>query len=115
MLKIVEQILSFNRQSKIYFLALISAAAITACSTVHPNLDLVIAREALSSATEVEGAKYSPSNYNYAEEAFHRGMRYYHDGSYEKAVDEFQTCITYAERAENASRVTRQKQGDEAL
>lgn len=78
-------------------------------------MDLVLAREAYNSATEVDAAKWSPANYHKAEESFRKGMLYYKQNAFKDAVNEFKVARVYAERAENSARVQRQKSGEEGL
>jgi hypothetical protein len=75
----------------------------------RPNVDLVLAREAFQSAQEVDAAKYSPANYHRAEESYRSAMNNYKNRSYEEAILDFRAAKIYAERAENAARVQRQK------
>jgi len=87
-----------------------------ACTTAgSPNLELVLTREAFTSAEEVDAAKYSPANFLKAEELYRKGMESYKKRDYDGAVDEFRKARGYAERAETSARVQRQKAGEEAL
>ena len=90
-------------------------ATLTGCATERPNVHLVLAREAFTAAKEVESARYAPGYYHKAEESYRRGMNAYQEGKMGEAVKEFKNSKVYAEKAENAARIQRQKQGDEAL
>lgn len=86
-----------------------------ACATTKPHLPLVLAREALASAKEVDAPRYAPGQYFKAEEAFRVGMAFYSEKAYSDAIEKFQLAKEYAEKAENSARLQRQKAGDEAL
>jgi TolA-binding protein len=88
---------------------------IAACSIDRPNPELVTAREAFAAATEVDSAKYAPANYHKAEETYRRAMGLYKEQRYKDAIKEFRLARSYAERAENAARIQRQKSGEEGL
>ncbi|MDZ4678079.1 MAG: DUF4398 domain-containing protein [Oligoflexia bacterium] len=78
-------------------------------------MEYVLAREAFMAAREGESARYAPGYYHKAEESYRRGVQAYQDQSYNEAVDEFIQARLYAEKAENAAHIQRQKSGDEAL
>ncbi|MBK9294534.1 MAG: DUF4398 domain-containing protein [Oligoflexia bacterium] len=76
---------------------------------------MVLAREALSSAKEVDAARYAPGQYFKAEEAYRIAVGLYAEKSYDSAIEKFEQAREYAEKAENSARIERQKAGDEAL
>ena len=88
---------------------------ILGCTTPHPTLDYVLAREAFSAAKEVDAARYAPAYYHKAEESFRLAERNYRDHLYDEAIEEFNAAKSYSEKAENVSRVLRQKAGDEGI
>ena len=98
------------------FIPLILAPLFLAAGcTTYPNLDYVLAREALNAATEVDAAKYAPANFHRAEEAYRKATLLYQERSYKEAIHEYKTARIYSERAEMASRIQRQKAGEEGL
>ena len=109
--KIGERIL-FRRGNKA---ALLLALVTLGCATGHPTQEYVLAREAFASAKEVEAARYAPAYFHKAEESFRSAERSYREHSYEDAIDDFQAARAYSEKAENVSRVLRQKAGDEGI
>ncbi len=113
MQKIDELTLLFK--SKRFFLTLIGIAALTSCVTPQPHLPMVLAREALAAAKDVDAARYAPGLFYKAEESFRKAMNNYNDKSYYDAIVGFDSAREFAEKAEDMARVQRQKAGDEAL
>jgi hypothetical protein len=112
----VRILLSANKSFFFTIPLVLSALGITAgCSTTRPHLPLVIAREALASAKEVDAARYAPGYYFKAEEAFRNAMTLFNEKSYTEAMDKFENAREFAEKAETSARIQRQKSGDEAL
>lgn len=74
-----------------------------------------MAREAFNSAKEVDAARYSPGYFHKAEENYRSGEKNYRDHLYGEASEDFKAAKIYSEKAENASRVQRQKSGDEGI
>jgi hypothetical protein len=99
----------------IKFVLLAGFFLLGACATAKPHLPLVLAREALTSAKEVDSARYAPGFFFKAEEAYRSAMTLYNEKSYGAAVDKFNAAKDFAEKAENSARLQRQKSGDEAL
>lgn len=96
-------------------MALAIAGALSACQTPRPHLPMVLAREALQSAKEVDAPRYAPGFYFKAEEALRNGMNLYNEKVYGEAISKFNAAKEYAEKAENSARIQRQKSGEEAL
>jgi hypothetical protein len=110
--KIEGPTLSF-RASKL--LPLILMMALGGCAHKRPSMEYVLAREAFMAAREGESARYAPGYYHKAEESYRRGVQAYNEQSYDEAVEEFESARIFAEKAENAAHIQRQKTGDEAL
>jgi len=108
-------ILFHNNKIRLAVLTTAFVLSLSACVTEKPNPDLVLAREAFAAATEVESAKFAPSYYHKAEETYREAMSFYKDQKYKEAVKEFRLARAYAEKAENAARIGRQKAGEEGL
>lgn len=108
-------VLTFCHKSKKALVALSFCFLSAGCVTTVPSIDYVLARQAFSAAKAVDAARYSPSNYHKAEEAYRRGMNRYRARDYEKAMGYFRRAKRYAERAENAARIQRHRSGEEAL
>ena len=113
MLRIAEQTLSFSRQNKIA--TALSLVFLSACVVDRPHVGLILAREAFMAAQEVDGAKYSPSNFHLAEEAYRKAMSQYKSRDYKGAMETFRIARAYSEKAENVARIQRQKSGEEGL
>ena len=88
---------------------------VLSCSTLKPHLPMVLAREALQSAKEVDAPRYAPGFYFKAEEAFRTGSNLYNEKAYGSCIEKFNLAKEYAEKAENSARIQRQKSGEEAL
>src|SRR4051812_42835806 len=100
MRKIEEPISWFK--SKFLVLGILSLG-LSACSTAKPHLPMVLAREALQSAKEVDAPRYAPGFYFKAEEAFRTGMNKYKEKAYSAAIDRFISARDFAEKAENSA------------
>lgn len=86
---------------------------IVGCVTVPPpNDDYTLAKIALDAAKSVQSARYSPGYWHQAEEFFRRAKILYGEREYEEARNFFVNARIAAERAENSSRLIRQKNGD---
>lgn len=88
---------------------------VLACQTPQSGLDYVLADQAFRAAKEVDAARYSPAYFHKAEESFRKGVTLYNSQKYGEANGLFQEARSYAEKAENAARLQRQKSGDEGL
>ena len=83
------------------------------CSTgPAPLEEYTIARAAIEAARSVEAARLSPGYWNQAEDAFQIGQRLYEERDFVRAKQEFIRSRMAAERAETASRLLRQKNGE---
>lgn len=90
-------------------------AALAGCTVERPNPDYVLAREAFNAAEEVDAAKYAPANFHKSEEAYRKALQLYQQRNYKDAIRDFKLARAYAERAELAARIQRQKAGEEGL
>jgi hypothetical protein len=63
----------------------------------------------------VDAARFAPGYFHKAEENYRRAERLFKEKSYSQASDAFKVARHFSEKAENASRVIRQKNGDEGL
>lgn len=88
------------------------ATALVGCVGSPPNDDYVLTKSALEAAKESDAARYAPSLWYSAEEAFRGAVDAYKDRSYSKAKALFVESRYMAERAENAARLAKQKSGD---
>ena len=60
----------------------------------------------------VQAVRYSPGNWNQAEENFRQARILYNEREYEQAKELFIKAKLSAERAENSARLIRQQNGD---
>ena len=98
-----------KRRVLVFFLGL----ALISCTTgPAPLEEYTIARAAIEAARAVESARLSPGFWNQAEDAFQIGQRHYEERDFVQAKKEFIRSRIYAERAETASRLLRQKNGE---
>lgn len=86
---------------------------LVSCQTVAvPIEDYSLARAALEAARAVQAARHSPGYWHQAEDAYRKGRIYFEDRDYSKAKEQFIRARQSAERAENSSRLIRQRTGD---
>lgn len=76
------------------------------------NDEYTLAKVALDSAKAVQAARYSPGYWHQAEEYYRRARILYKEREYEEARMFFLNAKQAAEKAENSSRLIRQKNGD---
>ncbi|GEM_PF-2052247 len=81
-------------------------------STKAPVEEFNLAVVALDAAKEVQAAKYAGGYYHKAEESLRRGQILFQNREYDKAREEFDIARKEAEKAENAARVIRWKNGE---
>ncbi len=87
--------------------------AFTSCVTAAPPLkEYVLAKAAIDAAKSVQAARYSPGFWHQAEEYYRKAKIYYGDKEFELATQYFILARTSAEKAENSSRLLKQKSGD---
>lgn len=83
------------------------------CQTIPPPLEeYSLARAAVEAARAVQASRFSAGYWNQAEEAYRKGKLYYQDRDWDRARAEFVKARVAAEKAENASRLLRQKSGE---
>ncbi len=101
---------------KIYGVYLFSASSLLcSCASSRPNLEYVLAREAIAAAKEVDAAKYAPGYFHKAEESFRLGQNLFKEQKFDESVKELRAARYNAERSETSARLLRQKAGDEEL
>lgn len=84
-----------------------------ACVTAPaPNDDYVFAKLAIEYAKSVQAVKYSPGYWHQAEEFFRQAKILYSEREYLEAKNLFIKARLAAEKAENSTRLLRQKNGD---
>jgi hypothetical protein len=70
------------------------------------------ARTALEAARDQDAARFAPSYWHQAEEAYRAGEALYKQSDYVKAEEQFIVARELAEKAENATRVQKFKSGE---
>ena len=85
---------------------------LSGCPTAQPVDDYTLARTAIQAAKDVDSARYAPSYWHRAEDAYRKGEVHFKDQDYEEAQAEFIQAREYAERAENVARVQKYKSGE---
>ena len=88
---------------------------IAGCSVIVtvPEDEFILADTAIKFAKTAKAPQYAPGQWHRAEEAFRLGKAHYKLGDYEKARNFFLKARVYGERAENAARLIRYKEGEE--
>ncbi len=85
----------------------------TSCQTVpEPVDDYALARAALEAAKDVQSARYTPGLWHQAENYYKQGQYYYREKDWARAKSFFLKARTSAEKAENSSRLIRQRTGE---
>ena len=77
-----------------------------------PNDDYTLAKLAIDYAKAVQAVKYSPGFWHQAEEFYRQGKILYAEREYSEARILFVKARLSAEKAENSTRLLRQKNGD---
>ena len=77
-----------------------------------PIQEYALARAAIDAAHAVEAPRHSPGYWSQAEESYRRAKILFNDRDYEEAQQEFVRARIAAEKAENAARWLRQKNGE---
>jgi hypothetical protein len=77
-----------------------------------PNDEFIYAKLAIDYARSVQSVKYSPGYWHQAEEFFRQAKILYSEREYLEARDLFIKARLSAEKAENSTRLLRQKNGD---
>jgi len=84
-----------------------------ACVTTQaPIEEYNLAASAIASAKEVEAGKHASGLFHKAQESYRRGQILFKAREYEKAKLEFGNARVEAEKAENAARLIRWKNGE---
>jgi len=87
--------------------------ALSGCVTAPaPNDEFIYAKLAIDYARSVQAVKYSPGYWHQAEEFFRQARILYNEREYLEARELFIKARLSAERAENSTRLLRQKNGD---
>ncbi len=86
---------------------------LTSCVTATPPIDdYTLADSAIKAARAVQAVRYSPGNWNQAEENFRQARILFNEREYEQAKELFIKARQSAEKAENSARLIRQQNGD---
>lgn len=98
---------------KYWFGVGLTVLLLSGCVTTPPPIeDFALARTALEAAKGVEAARYSPGYWHQAEESFRRAQLLFEQREHKQAQKEFVKARIAAEKAENSSRLIRQKSGE---
>ena len=96
------------------WIVLFVAGLLTACAAKPPISEYSLARAAMDAAREVDSARFAPSLWYEAEEAYRSALRSYQDRHFTSAQQAFDQARILAEKAENASRLARFQSGESA-
>lgn len=77
-----------------------------------PNDEYIYAKIAIDYARSAQSVKYSPGYWHQAEEYFRQAKILYSEREYIEARELFTKARVAAEKAENSTRLLRQKNGD---
>ena len=92
---------------------LIMQLVLSGCVTAPaPNDEFIYAKLAIDYARSVQSVKYSPGYWHQAEEFFRQAKILYNEREYLDARELFIKARLSAEKAENSTRLLRQKNGD---
>jgi hypothetical protein len=83
----------------------------SACAGPKPYEDYALAYVALEAAKSAEASRYSPGNWSKAERLYREGQQAYNDNSNKHAKKLFQLSMSYAEKAENVTRLKKFQTG----
>lgn len=83
-----------------------------ACATTPPLDEYTLARTALEAAREKDAARYAPSYWHRAEEAYRKGEALFKNEDYEDAEIQFREARSFAEKSENVARLQKYKSGE---
>lgn len=78
----------------------------------EPVQPWAFARTALESAKQVDAPRLSPGNWHRAEEAYRKAQILYQEREYKEASEYFMQAQLAAEKAENAARYLKWKNGE---
>ncbi len=102
----------FLMKNRIVFFILLFFLFLSSCISNPPLEEYTLARTALNAARLVESARYASSLWHQAEESYQKGQKAFHKEDYEKALQYFIQARSYAEKAENITRVVRFQRGE---
>ena len=89
--------------------------AVSACSSKPPLEDYNLAYIAVESARSSQSAKHAPAMWTQAERAYQEGQEFFKKDKFEEAEKAFVRARTFAERAENISRLKKFETGEGVL
>ena len=96
-----------------FFMWLALMLCLLSCQTVPvPLEEYTLARAAMEAARNVQAPRHSAGYWNQADQAYRQGQEDFRDHSWSKAREEFIKARLAAEKAENSSRLIRQKTGE---
>jgi PBP1b-binding outer membrane lipoprotein LpoB len=93
----------------VFLLGLVFASCATGPAPIE---EFTLARAAIEAAKSVEAARLSPDYWHQAEDFYQIAQRLYDEREFEKSRIEFIRSRIAAEKAETASRLLRQKNGE---
>ena len=93
-------------------LAIAFSFLISCITASAPLEEYTLADIAIKAARSVQAVRYSPGNWNQAEENFRQARILYNEREYQQAKELFIKAKLSAERAENSARLIRQQKGD---
>lgn len=100
-------------QNLFLLVACVFAMMISGCASAPPPTeDYVLARAAIEAAKAVDSARFAPNYWSYANDSYRKAKVLFDNHDYSSAQVEFQKTRQFAEKAENAARLIRQKKGD---
>ncbi len=102
----------FYKFIRFCFLIVVSAVLNGCVTAPAPNDDYVFAKLAIDYAKSVQAVKYSPGFWHQAEEFYRQARILYSEREYIEAKNLFIKARIAAEKAENSTRLLRQKNGD---
>ncbi len=105
-------VLKLSRSCLILYLLVIQLAMSGCVTAPAPNDEFIYAKLAIDYARSAQSVKYSPGYWHQAEEFFRQAKILYNEREYLEARDLFIKARISAERAENSTRLLRQKNGD---
>lgn len=91
---------------------ILSMFLIGGCATKPPVQEYTLARTALEAARDQDAARFAPSHWHRAEEAYRRAETFFRENDFKDAEEQFVLAREFAEKAENVTRVQRSKTGE---
>ncbi len=90
---------------------LIAILILTGCVSPQPVNEYTLARTALEAARDQDAARFAPSYWHQAEEAYRAGEAQFKKSEFLKAEEQFILSREFSEKAENATRLQKFKSG----